>query len=147
MKRAHVFALGAVACVAVVASVYPYLAAWAEDPRTTTGSSKQAILYELRTYTTAEGRLDALHKRFRDHTLKLFEKHGMKNVIYWTPTDKKNTLVYVIAHKSQEAAEKSWDAFRNDPEWKRVYAASREDGPIVTKVTKQFLVATDYSPK
>lgn len=107
---------------------------------------KDAVVYELRTYTTHEGRLPALHKRFRDHTMKIFEKHGMKNVIYWTPTDKENTLVYVISHKSMEAAKASWDGFRNDPEWKAAYKASTADGKIVQKVQKQFLTATEYSP-
>ena len=106
----------------------------------------EALVYELRTYTTAEGRLPALHKRFRDHTMKIFETHGMKNIIYWTPEDKENTLVYVIAHKSRKAADASWDAFRNDPQWKKVFAESRKDGKIVTKVERQFLTATDYSP-
>lgn len=112
------------------------------------GSEKEAkpMVYELRTYTTAEGRLPDLHARFRDHTMKLFEKHGMKNVIYWTPADKENTLVYVVAHKNREAADKSWQGFRDDPEWKKVFAESRKDGPIVTKVEKQYLSPTDYSP-
>lgn len=105
------------------------------------------LLYELRTYTTAEGRLPALHKRFRDHTMKLFEKHGIQNVIYWTPVDKENTLVYVIAHKNAEAAKASWDGFRNDPDWQKVYRESRADGPIVVKVEKQYLTPTDYSPR
>ena len=82
------------------------------------------VVYELRTYTTHDGKLPALHKRFRDHTMKIFEKHGMKNVAYWLPTDKKDTLIYVIAHKSLKAADASWDAFRNDPEWKAAYQAS-----------------------
>lgn len=107
---------------------------------------KNAMVYELRTYTTHEGRLPALHKRFRDHTMKIFEKHGMKNIIYWTPAEKKDTLVYVIAHKSMKAADASWNAFRNDPEWKAAYQASIADGKIVKKVDKQFLTATDYSP-
>lgn len=104
------------------------------------------LVYELRTYTTAEGRLPALHKRFRDHTLRLFEKHGMKNVIYWEPVDKENTLVYVIAHKSRADAKKSWDAFRSDPEWQKAYKESHKDGKIVVKVESQYLKATDYSP-
>lgn len=114
----------------------------------TAGDKKEAepLVYELRTYTTAEGRLPALHKRFKDHTLKIFEKHGMKNIIYWVPEDKENTLVYVIAHKSRKAADASWDAFRNDPDWKKAFADSRKDGKIVTKVERQFLKATDYSP-
>ncbi|NQV23733.1 MAG: NIPSNAP family protein [Rhodopirellula sp.] len=104
------------------------------------------VVYELRTYTTNEGRLDALHQRFRNHTMKIFEKHGMKNIAYWTPAETKDTLVYIIAHKSLEAANASWDAFRNDPEWKAAYEASIVDGKIVKKVDKQFLTATDYSP-
>lgn len=104
-------------------------------------------VYELRTYTTAEGRLPALHKRFKDHTIRIFEKHGMKNVVYWTPVDQDNTLVYLLQHKSRTAAKASWAAFVKDPEWQRVFKASRKDGPIVTKVKSQFLRKTDYSPK
>lgn len=107
---------------------------------------QDAVVYELRTYTTNEGRLPALHKRFREHTMKIFEKHGMKNVAYWVPTETKDTLVYVIAHKSLKAAEASWAGFRDDPEWKAAYQASIVDGKIVKKVDKQFLTATDYSP-
>jgi hypothetical protein len=103
-------------------------------------------IYELRTYTTPPGKLSALHKRFRDHTMRLFEKHGMRNVIYWTPADKENTLVYVIAHKSRDAAKKSWKAFIDDPVWKKAYKASKSDGPLVTNIEKQFLNPTDYSP-
>ncbi len=106
-------------------------------------------VYELRTYTTLEGRLDALHARFRDHTTKLFEKHGMKNHEYWTPTDPeraKNTLIYVVSHDSMEAAKKSWEAFRNDPEWAKVRDASEADGKIVSKVESVYMTLTDYSP-
>ena len=106
-------------------------------------------LYELRTYTTHEGRLDALHQRFRNHTIKLFEKHGMKNGMYWVPTDEKlakNTLIYVVSHDSREAAQKSWDAFRADPEWQKVRAESEKDGPIVSKVESVYMTLTDYSP-
>lgn len=104
------------------------------------------LVYELRTYHTPDGKLDALHARFRDHTMKIFEKHGMKNVIYLTPNDQDNTLVYLIAHKSEDAAEASWKAFSADPEWKRVAAASRKDGRLVEKVERMFLTPTDYSP-
>jgi hypothetical protein len=107
---------------------------------------KKPMLYELRIYTTHEGRLPALHKRFREHTMRLFEKHGMKNIIYWTPTDKDNTLVYVVAHQSLEAAERSWQGFRNDPEWHKAREASEADGPIVAKVERMFLSPTEYSP-
>ena len=103
-------------------------------------------VYEMRTYTTEPGRLDALNKRFRDHTLGLFEAHGMKNVMYWTPSDKPDTLVYVIAHKSRDAAKASWAAFVADPKWKKVATESQLDGKIVAKVESIFMTATDYSP-
>ena len=112
--------------------------------------SKMTGVYELRTYTTLEGRLPNLHARFKNHTMKLFEKHGMKNVMYWTPTDEKtanNTLIYVIWHASPEAAKKSWDGFRNDPEWHKARDESEKDGKIVAKVEAVYMKATDYSPK
>jgi hypothetical protein len=115
----------------------------------TAGAAEKAdgTVYQLRIYTTAEGRLPALHKRFADHTIDLFAKHGMENLIYTTPIDKPNTLVYLLKHKSRAAADKSWDAFRNDPVWKKAFAASRKDGAIVTKVVSQYLKMNDYSPK
>lgn len=106
-------------------------------------------VYELRTYTTEPGRLPALHARFRDHTMRLFEKHGMENVLYWVPTDetlKDNTLIYVISHASLDAAKKSWEGFRSDPEWKKVAAESEKDGKIVAKVEFHYMTLTDYSP-
>ncbi|GDY09666.1 MAG: NIPSNAP family protein [Planctomycetota bacterium] len=111
---------------------------------------KMTGVFELRTYTTLEGRLPNLNARFKNHTLKLFEKHGMKNVMYWTPTDEKtanNTLIYVIWHASPEAAKKSWDAFRNDPEWHKARDESEKDGKIVAKVEAVYMKTTDYSPK
>ena len=111
---------------------------------------KMSGVYELLTYTTLEGRLPNLNARFRDHTMKLFEKHGMKNVLYWTPTDEKtanNTLIYVLWHASPEAAKKSWDGFRNDPEWHKARDESEKDGKIVAKVESVYMKATDYSPK
>ena len=106
-------------------------------------------VFELRTYTTNEGKLPALQARFRDHTLKFFAKHGMTNIGYWVPQDaplSQNTLIYVIAHPSREAAKKSWDAFRADPEWVKVRDESQKDGPLTTKVESVFLNPTDYSP-
>jgi len=106
-------------------------------------------VFELRTYTTNPGKLDALHARFRDHTTSIFKKHGMQNVGYWVPQDEpahSNTLVYIIAHKSREAAKKSWDDFRADPEWKKVAAESEANGKIVAKVESVFLDPVDYSP-
>jgi hypothetical protein len=113
-------------------------------------SAASAGVYELRTYTTLEGRLPNLHARFRDHTMKLFEKHGMKNVMYWTPTDEKtanNTLIYVLWHASPEAAKKSWEAFRNDSDWRKARDESEKDGKIVAKAESVYMKATDYSPK
>jgi hypothetical protein len=106
-------------------------------------------LYELRTYTTLPGRLPALNKRFAEHTMKLFEKHGMKNEMYWIPTDpakKDNTLIYVVSHASQEAADASWKAFGADPDWQKARAASEADGKIVEKVERVYMRLTDYSP-
>lgn len=106
-------------------------------------------VFELRTYTTHDGRLDALHQRFIKHTVKLLEKHGMKNIGYWVPTDpekSKNTLIYIVSHKNVNAAKASWKAFLNDPEWQRAYQDSHKDGPIVKSVESVFLSATDYSP-
>jgi len=108
-------------------------------------------LYELRTYTTLEGRLPALNKRFADHTMKLFEKHGMTNEMYWIPTDdarKDNTLIYVLSHESQVAADRSWKAFRADPEWVKARDASEADGKILAKAPESvYMKLTDYSPQ
>lgn len=109
------------------------------------------MVYELRTYTTLDGRLPALNDRFKNHTMKLFEKHGMTNIVYGTPIDNEgkaidNKLVYLLAHKSQEAARASFAAFGKDPEWVAAREASEKDGKIVAKVESQFLVPTDYSP-
>lgn len=105
-------------------------------------------IYELRTYTTHEGRLPALEARFRDHTMRLFEKHGMKNVGYWIPMDKPNTLIYIIAHESGDAVSANWKAFASDPEWQIVAKNSQKDGPILVEggIVSQFMKATDYSP-
>ena len=106
-------------------------------------------MFEIRTYTTEPGKLPDLLKRFRDHTTKLFEKHGMTNIGYWTPEDaplSQNTLIYILAHSSREAAKKSWDEFRNDPEWKQAKAASEAGGPIVEKTVSVFMDATAFSP-
>lgn len=107
-------------------------------------------VFELRTYTTPPGKLDALKARFRDHTVKLFEKHGMTNIGYFVPQDapqKDNTLTYLLAHSSREAAAKSWAAFRTDPDWVKARAESEKDGPLTVQggVTSVFLDPTDFS--
>ena len=111
--------------------------------------AKEPRLYELRVYTTLPGRLEALHARFRDHTAKLFEKHGMQNHMYWVPTDEKLkdvTLIYVVSHKNRESADKSWGSFITDPEWKKVQEASEKDEKIVAKVERTYMTLVDYSP-
>jgi hypothetical protein len=108
-------------------------------------SQTKPRVFELRTYTTNEGKLPDLQKRFREHTVDIFKRHGMTSVAYWTPQDKPNTLIYVLAFPSREAAKASWDAFRNDPEWKKVAAASEEKGKIVAHVDSVFMDPTDYS--
>ena len=106
-------------------------------------------VYELRTYTAAPGKLSDLESRFRDHTVRLFEKHGMTNVGYWVATDaplSEDTLLYVLEYDSRDAAQASWDAFRADPEWKEARAASERNGRLVSGVESVFMKATDYSP-
>jgi hypothetical protein len=113
-------------------------------------SSSFADVYELRTYTTNEGKLGNLNARFRDHTVGLFKKHGIESVGYWIPTDEaksKNTLIYVIKHKSREAAKASWKAFGSDPAWRKVAKESQVDGKILAKRPESvYMEATDYSP-
>ena len=106
----------------------------------------KARVFEMRTYTTAEGRLDVLHKRFREHTNYLFVKHGMTLIGYWTPTDKPETLVYILAYPNMEARAKSWKGFLEDPAWKKAHADSLKDGKVVIKIDDEFLNPTDYSP-
>jgi hypothetical protein len=106
-------------------------------------------VYELRTYTTPEGKLADLHARFRNHTVKLFEKHGMTNVGYFAPQDMplaKNTLIYVLSHKDRETAKQSWDEFRKDPDWVKARTASEANGgPLTTQVVSVFMDPLDFS--
>ncbi|BCS35186.1 hypothetical protein TBR22_A44130 [Luteitalea sp. TBR-22] len=105
-------------------------------------------VFELRTYYTHPGKLPDLQARFRNHTTKLFEKHGMTNVGYWVPQDEpahSNTLIYVISHESREQAKKNWAAFGADPVWQKVRTESEANGKIVEKVDSVFMDATDYS--
>jgi len=105
-------------------------------------------VYEMRTYTAAEGKLDAVNARFRDHTRRIFERHNMKSIGYWTPLEGPTagtTLVYILEHPSREEARKNWAEFSADPEWQKVKAESEKDGRIVAKAESVFLAPTDYS--
>jgi hypothetical protein len=113
------------------------------------GKGSQRV-FELRTYTTPEGKLGALDSRFRDHTVAIFTRHGMTNLGYFHPSDPDkgaaNTLVYFLAHANRDAATASWKAFQGDPDWKKALADSQKDGKLTTKVESVFLTPTDYSP-
>ena len=105
-------------------------------------------VFELRTYTTLPGRLDALHTRFEDHTIRIFERHGMTSIGYFSPQDEPladNTLIYMLAHDSREAADASWAAFIADPEWQEVAEASQVDGRIIEKLERVYLDPTSFS--
>lgn len=107
-------------------------------------------VFELRTYYAHDGKLPDLLARFRNHTTKLFEKHGMTNVGYWVPLDKPaadGTLIYVLSYPNRDAAKKAWDGFRTDEEWKKVRAASEANGPIVKKVESVHMEPTDFSKR
>jgi len=126
------------------------LGAASAEPRRPESPLPSNAVYELRVYHTYEGKLEGLLTRFREHTMKIFEKHGMTNVAYWLPTDdplKGKTLIYVIAHASREAATANWEAFRADPEWQSVQAKSEANGKLVEKVESTFMTLTDFSPK
>jgi hypothetical protein len=126
--------------VALTGGSHPLLARAAE---------KDTRVYEMRVYYAAPGKLDALHARFRDHTTKLFEKHGLANVGYFVPVGENpdNKLVYFISAPSKEARDKSFKAFASDPDWKKAAAESEKNGKLVAKVESRYLTATDYSPE
>jgi len=121
---------------------------WAASQQDTAAPASTGV-YELRVYHAAAGKLADLLTRFREHTTRLFEKHGIKNVGYWTPTDdplKGKTLIYVVAHPSRDAATANWKAFVEDPEWISVRDKSEANGKLVEKVDSTFMVLTDFSP-
>jgi NIPSNAP len=110
-----------------------------------TGSAK---VYELRIYHAVPGKLESLVARFRDYTDKLFAKHGMKSLGYWTALDepaKSSAFFYILEHPSREAATANWKAFQDDPEWKTVKAKSEKNGKLVEKIDSTFWTPTDFS--
>jgi len=119
------------------------------DPVPAVQAQAPGPVYELRTYYAAPGKFTALNTRFRDHTVRLFAKHGVSNITYWTPVPGAagagEQLIYVIPHASQAAAKTFWSAFMGDPDWVKAKAASEASGPLTTRVTSVFLTATDYS--
>lgn len=131
---------------AALAAAAANKSASAENPLAPQSAS---TVYELRVYHVFEGKLDDLLRRFRDHTMQLFEKHGIKNIAYWLPTDeplKGKTLIYILAHPSRDAATANWKAFREDPDWISVRDKSEANGKLVEKVDSTFLSLTDFSP-
>ena len=126
------------------------VAAQAANPPPGGSLAPDSGAFELRTYTAAPGKLEALHARFRNHTNRLFAKHGMKIVGFWVPIDKDkgddNTLVYLLRYPDRAAREKAWEDFRKDPEWIAARDASEASGKLVDKVDSVMLTATDYSP-
>jgi len=121
----------------------------AEDNKAKDKEKKMDRVFELRTYYAAPGKMKALHARFRDHTNKLFEKHGMTIIGFWSPTDEKEAekkLYYILAYPSKGAGEKSWMAFLDDPDWKKAKDESEKDGKLVDKIESVWLNPTDYSP-
>ena len=114
-----------------------------------TSSAQSEKVFELRTYKATPGNLDNLHARFRNHTTRIFRKHGMEIVGYWSPTseeEREDTLVYMLEHADLETATASWQAFIADPEWAEVAAASNANGQILGGIEASYMVATDYSP-
>tara|TARA_B100000029_G_scaffold89412_2_gene79112 strand:+ start:82 stop:561 length:480 start_codon:yes stop_codon:yes gene_type:complete len=112
-------------------------------------SAQDEKVFELRTYKATPGNLDNLHARFRDHTTRIFRKHGMEVIGYWSPTseeEREDTLVYLLGHDNQAAADQSWQDFIADPEWARVAEESNRDGQILGGIERKYMVATDYSP-
>jgi len=110
-------------------------------------AQKDERIFELRTYHTNPDKLDALLSRFRDHTVELFKKHGMTNVAYWVPAKNDDqVLIYLMAYPNRKKRDEMWDAFLNDPIWKKAYAASTKNGKLVSKVDQVFLKPTEWSP-
>ena len=135
---------------AIPAAAFLPATLWAASQSEKTNPTQASgAVYELRIYHAAPGKLGELLARFRDHTIKLFNRHGMKSVAYWTPLDepeKSNTLIYILHHPSREAAAANWKSFQDDPEWQSVKEKSEANGKLVDKVESTYMALTDFSP-
>jgi NIPSNAP len=123
---------------------------WATREDNANAAQAATRVYELRVYHAVPGKLSDLLSRFRQHTIKIFDRHGMKSVAYWTPLDEpesSNTLIYILQHPSREAAAANWKSFQDDPEWRKVRDKSEANGKLVEKVDSTFLALTDFSPR
>ena len=133
-----------------VAAIVPFLSAAKLHAESEAWVDDAATVFELRVYHTHEGKLELLLKRFRERETRIFERLGMRGVGYWTPTDeplKGRTLIYLLAHRSREAATASWERFKVDPEWVKLKAESEAGGEFVEKHESTFMALTDFSPK
>ena len=133
----------------VVGAVVAGIIGLRPESETAVSAQTPARVFELRTYTANPGKFEAMKARFRDHIIPLFKKHNLTVVGFWTyadPPASENTLVYVLAHESREAAKKNWAAFSADPTRKQVWADTEKDGPINMKVESVYLNPTDFSP-
>ncbi|HEY6372180.1 MAG TPA: NIPSNAP family protein [Candidatus Sulfotelmatobacter sp.] len=135
---------------AIPAAAFLPTTLWAaSQPGNTDATQASNGVYELRVYHAAPGKLGELLTRFREHTVKLFDQHGMKSVAYCTPLnepEKSNTLIYILRHPSREAAAANWQSFQGDPEWKSVKEKSEANGKLVDKVDSTYMALTDFSP-
>ena len=137
-RREVLLGMSAAAIVPLVAGIQVEAQSAADGP-----------VYELRIYHANEGKLDALLARFRDHTVGIFNRHGLKSVAYWTPTDeplKGKTLIYILKHPSREAATANWKSFHDDPEWIKVSTESEKNGKLAEKIDSTYMTLTDFSP-
>jgi hypothetical protein len=145
--------MGAGAFLSAIAGMQSLAQAAGATAEQSSAAAKQVDdgpVFELRVYHTYDGKLDDLLARFRDHTITIFKRHGIESIAYWTPTDDPlagKTLFYILKHPSRQAATANWAAFRDDPEWKQVSAASEANGKLVEKVDSTYLKLTDFSPK
>ena len=106
------------------------------------------MIYELRIYTANAGKMGALQARFRDHTVRLFEKHGIKNVGYWTNSigGRSDELWYMLGFESLAQRQTAWAAFQADPDWQKARSESEKDGALVHHIENRIMNPTDFSP-